>query len=191
MSIGWALPTVAVSLLSLALALVLRAGRAWCCGAGDRPLATKPAVLSADDLAAVARDEDLDAVIAQLERLHADVDAIEDKMRREVAATGRNYDAWATEGGLSSKLEREQGSKLAALRRLRDERRGGGTATAPAPRPPANSVPTRVGGVRTVGSAADADAAVAVRAAADARAFAASPYTRKWRQWREAPRHVS
>ena len=187
LSVAW---SVGLTLATLALTAAVRRMLQACRGddgtAPDR-LRPRPATLPAPapvaltpaDLDAVARDEDLDAVIAQLQKVHDEVNAIEARMRKDLANGGRDYDAWAARMQLSTQEERLTTSKLGALLRLREDRRA------------ARAVTTSKLGARAHASAATqrplqppAAADVHARAAADLRAFNASSYTARWRAYR-------
>jgi hypothetical protein len=184
---GVALPVALTCASLLVAALVHWVLQRWCARPeekGAAPAAAPGSVtaggLSASDLAAVESDADLDLAIAQLEKLHAHVDSIEARARQDMAAAGRDYDAWAKDHQLTSAQERVTSSKLAALKRLRAERAAAKSAVPAAPAT-GTIAPAR----RDAGDGSAPDAAELKALLQQQRLlFQTSPYTRKWREHR-------
>ena len=186
--IAVACASITLTILVRNITHIWRHGCGSCCTHDHTPLSHTP-TLSAADLAAVARDADLDAVIDELSKLHAEADEIDERMRRQVTATGHDYEAWSSQQHLASREERLAHSKLGALLALREERRsaaalkgvGGGSSTAKGSN--GNSATEQHGEQRGSVPPSKSQHAEAARLAA---AFNSSEYTRAWRERRPA-----
>ena len=186
------------TLLVLTVGLAVRAGfwvwRAWCV----RPASAAPTAgrgggggRASDDVVRPRESDDddddddggagadLDGIISSLQGLIGEATALEDNMRREMAAVGKDYDAWAAAQHLVPAQESAASKQLASLLAL--QRAGPQPAAAPSgasstripaqtPHPPPSFLPA--------GTAA-------AEAAAAAAAFSSSAYTLRWRQFRQ------